>query len=218
MSCKEIKLELPGLLFGELNEEARKQVIDHMSQCADCRREWSELKATRQMLLELREETPAVPYVPTHPAPEKKVRRIPIYSILRWGLAACFLFAVMTWGNPAINYEQGRFSFSLGQPAAVKDNAEWRSELERYRQDTMLLVSQALAVSSYEQQRQNQMVLTTLTEELNRRRYNDLQMIEAGLRQADQNSRDGLAITGQLLDNFIQTNHIKGEPLQWPEK
>lgn len=50
MNCPEIKLKLIDLLYNELPAEQREQVQQHLTQCADCRREWENLQHSGEQL------------------------------------------------------------------------------------------------------------------------------------------------------------------------
>ena len=210
MKCEEFKLELPGLLWGELNEEERERALKHISQCESCRREWMELKNAEAVMTELGDEEPSSePVFILHDSGSviSKIRDwISALGALRWGLAAAIVLIALWAVKPNILYQNGDFNFAFGQveKAVSYDENALEQKLQSERLETLRLVSQILKEQSEEQSSDLRTTFITFTRELEKQRRSDLTWMKMGLNGVQRNSRESLMMTNLMIEDFIK--------------
>jgi predicted RNA-binding Zn-ribbon protein involved in translation (DUF1610 family) len=70
MNCERIREQIPEVLAGRLDKNAREQLVEHLEGCAGCRAEVAELNAVWRGMETLRAESDDAPLVPNEqPAP-----------------------------------------------------------------------------------------------------------------------------------------------------
>ena len=216
MKCEEFKLELPGLLWGELNEDERNRALKHISQCESCRREWMDLKSAEAVMNELGEEEPSSEPVFILHHSGGIVRKIWDWvsapGVLRWGMAAALVIIALWVVKPSVSYREGDFNLAFGPGANAADYDEGALEqrLQSERLETLRLVSQILKEQSEEQRRDFNLSLTAFAQELEKQRRNDLTWMRTGLSGVQKNSQEGLMMTNFMIEDLMKRAAFSG--------
>lgn len=119
MDCESVRIELPALLYGELDGETRVRVERHVASCRSCR---TELDGHRQTLAKLDEWTVERAPIPSNiRTPEAAAP-----NRFRWtrpvavGVAAASLaFAALSLIGAGVQYTDGQLVLTLGSPTAI---------------------------------------------------------------------------------------------------
>ena len=210
MKCEKFKMELPGLLWGEINQEEREELLKHLAQCEDCRNEWKELKNTETVMLELGDENPSSEPVFIQPKSESVVVKIWDWisagSALKWGLAAAVIIALLWIAKPSVYYKDGDFQLSFGAPPtpAAIDLTAVEQKLKADRLETLKLVSQIIKEQNEEQRRDFNLKLATFASELEKQRRLDLAWMQTGLTGVQKSSRENYIKTNMFIEGLIR--------------
>lgn len=216
MKCEEVKLELPGLLFGELSESERERLLSHISKCDGCRREWNELKSTEAVMMELGEEEPPADMVFIAKESEKVWKKALDWLFapggVRWGFAAAMVLVALWVAKPNISYKEGGFSLSFGriEPVETIASAAIEKQLQADRLETLRLVSQMLAENSENQQREYNLALASLARDLDLRRHDDLRWMETSLTDIQRNSHAAFRQNNMMIEDLIKNASFSG--------
>jgi len=109
MRCDEIRESFVDLLYDE-ESEANVAVRSHLQTCLECRREFEELKQTREYLQEWKDESPLRSISVARQ--ESRLRRTNYGKYLRYGAVAAMLFlCLLAVSNAELSWTQNGFSF-----------------------------------------------------------------------------------------------------------
>lgn len=234
MKCEQIKLELPGLLWGELSESEREEVLKHLSVCESCRKEWRGIKSTESLMLELKDENPPADIVFL----QKPSRITVLNKVWQWlaspgavqfGLAAAIVIIALWAVNPNIRYAKGDFSFSFGkqtpyiaeiQPAQTPDSSlqiagvkaepdtarpvDIAALLKAEREHTLKMVADLLQKSTEEQRRDYALTLAAFARDVERQRQQDMTYIQTGLNSIQRSSQTDIMRTNRTIEDLIK--------------
>lgn len=154
MGCEEIKNLLPNVLYDDDAVEAH-HVAAHLRTCADCSRELSELRATRNLLAEWTIEEPKRNLMFVKPKtgwtePLKRLFSNRHFSVARVGsaiLISCSaVLVLLSLANTHVTWEKGKFSFRtslFNQPDQAVNERE-----NAYIDEQLLQIIDSMLVSS----------------------------------------------------------------------
>jgi len=213
MKCEEVKLEFPGLLWGELSEEEREKVLKHLSGCESCRREWKELKAAEAIMTELPDEEPPSDLVFVAP-PSKSGLLVKFWEwvnapgVQRWGFAAAMVLIGLAIAKPSVTVGDAGFTLAFGssqvQNVQLADSAiEQRLLAERL--ETLKMVSDVIQQASEEQRRDYTLTLASFARDVERQRQQDINWMQTGMTNIQRSSQTDIMKTNRVLDDIIKT-------------
>jgi|GEM_PF-1526466 len=220
MNCEECKLELPGLLWGELTPENREAAMKHLAECPSCKKEWQEFKATASVMNELTEENPLREIVFIERKPKVSILNKLWHWVIspgapQWALAAAILLIALAIAKPTFMVKEGRFSFAFGQiesPEAAPITAipqitaaDVDQRLQQERAETLKLVADVLQKSSEEQRRDFTLTLTAFARDLEKQRQQDLTWMTTGMQSIQRSSQTDIMRTNRVVEDLIKT-------------
>ncbi len=222
MNCEEFKLELPGLLWGELLPESREKAMKHLAECPACKKEWLECKAAASVMTELGEENP--------PREIVFIERKPKVSLLhrlwdwaaspgapQWAFAAGILLIALSIAKSSFTIQDGKFSFAFGKietaqvtvtplsPVQAITAADIDQRLQKERSETLKLVADVLQKSSEEQRRDFTLTLTAFARDLEKQRQQDLTWMTTGMQSIQRSSQTDIMRTNRVVEDLIKT-------------
>lgn len=213
MKCEEVKLEFPGLLWGELSEQEREKVLKHLSGCESCRLEWKELKAAEAVMTELPDEDPPSDLVFVAP-PSKSGLLVKFWEwintpgVQRWGFAAAMVLIGLAIAKPSLTIGSGGFNLAFGSPP-VQNVQLTESAIERRLQtdrlETLKMVSDVIQQASEEQRRDYTLTLASFARDLERQRQQDVDWMQTGMTNIQRSSQTGIMKTNKVLEDIIKT-------------
>jgi hypothetical protein len=212
MQSEEMEQLLVGYIYGELSEEERKLVEVELERDEEWSKVLDELRRTSRVLREWEDVEPGVRHLVTRPAEGAGTggadrRRLPWRSIVpaAAGIAAALLLVL--W-NARVDYEEGRFSLSLGRspsPASLSPTEkagvpfDQEGGLGPYVTEEDFVRSQAelvrfvAALLEESEDRQGDRFLTALAEyakDVETRREGDLVFMDRRLGVVEEGARD----------------------------
>ena len=213
MKCEEIKLELPGLLWGELSENEREEVLKHLSSCESCRNEWKELKAVEAVMTDVVEENPPSDLVfmnnPHSPGVIERIWQwITSPGVQQWGFAAAVVMIALAVAKPSLSIGDGGFSLSFGGKIAAQNiytQAELDTKLELQKAETLKLVSDAIELASDDQRRDFTLTLAAFARDIEKQRHEDITWMQAGMTNIQRSSQTDIMRTNQVVEDLIKT-------------
>jgi hypothetical protein len=211
MKCEKIKIELPGLLWGELNEEEHKRVLEHISVCETCREEWKGLKSAEAVMQELKEVAPQkeLQFITAKANQKRKTTWEWIFrpGVLQWGIATGLILIALWISKPNFSYQDGQFKFAFGRSETVVttlDTTALAQKLQAERIETLKLVSTIMKEQSEEQRRDFTITLAAFARDLERQRQEDLNWVGMGLKGVERNSQANFMKTNMILEGVLR--------------
>lgn len=213
MKCEIIKLELPGLLWGELSESEREEVLKHLSSCESCRNEWKELKAVEAVMADVGEENPPSDLVflenPHKPGIIDKIWRwITAPGVPQWGFAAAVVMIALAIAKPSVSIGDGGFSLTFAGriPAqSIYTQAELDAKLELQKAETLKLVADAMELASDEQRRDFTLTFAAFARDLEKQRQEDITWMQTGMTNIQRSSQTDIMRTNRVVEDLIKT-------------
>ena len=228
MDCSGLRDDLLDVLYAEATPETQRRVDAHVLACPGCR---AELRAFREVRTDLQGwKTPEMrPFLPRRP-----IFRPP--HLL--AVAAALLLAIgasLALRGSELRYEDGRFTFRLGEGASAADleralaaqDARHREEIAGLKASLALGVQPAAANPGNEallrhvadmirdseerQARRAEAKLASLTDRAENRRRYDLARISAGLAYLDGKNGQHLSRTTELMGYVLEASQKRGE-------
>jgi hypothetical protein len=219
MDCEAIRDDMLDVLYGEGGEAAARRVEAHQAECAECRREMSDLRRLRADLAQWR--LPELMGAATNaPAPR---RRWPV------GLAAAAVLVLAAGGavglsGGEVRYDRGGFALRLGRGTDARALAEaearhreeiasLRAELaaSRPRDDEEILRTVAAMIRESESRQDDARLagLRVLRQRADAQRQYDLARMSAGLAYLDGKTGLQAARTTELVGHLLQVSQQK---------
>lgn len=115
IDCEKTRLELPAMLYNELEADLKTRVEQHLESCAACRAELDGHRRTMRALDEWA--APTIPGASGGPRRRRILGRI--RPVLIGTAAALIVFALGALVGTNARYENGRLTVSLGRDAAT---------------------------------------------------------------------------------------------------
>lgn len=213
MKCEEVKLEFPGLLWGELTEDERENVLKHLSGCESCRLEWKELKVTEAVMTEIPDEEPASCLVfIEQPSRTGFLLKIWVWlaapGVQRWGFSMAMVLVALAIAQPSITVGDGGFSLAFGgsQPQSTQfygDEIEQRLQTERL--ETLKMVSDVIQQASDDQRRDYTLTMAAFARDMERQRLQDIDWMQTGMTSIQRSSQTDIMKTYKVLEDIIKT-------------
>lgn len=214
MKCSDIKLMLMDFLYGEISDEDKALLQDHLAQCSICHDEVEALQHTSKMLQHWEDVDPRLNLVFVHESQSvwsRLIQWLPISSKkLAYGLAIGFAIVIMllSIANIDLSYREGHFSLKMGllPRKEIQPTSTPNDELIAQIQQQNLQLMTTLIQQSEERQRKQ--VIATLTEfsrDIENRRTADLRLVGAGLDEIEKSVYTKLQKqTNNQLNNLIR--------------
>ena len=213
MECKDFKNDLVSLVFGEIDNERKQKLEQHLKKCSACRKELEELKSTSGVLSEWKDEEPEIKYVFTKR--ESFFSRVwsafydlawPKKSAITVFSAAVILFVFLSAAHTTISVHNGTWQISVG--AKTPENPDKSEELARfmnsYHKELITLVAQMIQESESKQQKITNYKLIQLADHFNKARQTDLLVLGNELIDIQKTTQGQIEKTNQVLNNLIQ--------------
>jgi len=222
IECNEYQRLLVDYVYDDLDPRREPLLQEHLRTCAACRAALAELENTKMALN-------AWPAPEAEPAWAFRDRNRSWWSRLttRWlnsprpgrrlALAAAFacmaLLTTMALFNTRIRYDDGHldFSMSLTRPpdAALPADAVvmTRQQLYEFEVKHLQFMQNLVAQSENRQQQTLSKAIADLAVRVDQKRLQDLQVVSAGLDALQDHTATRLAMTDQILTEFIKANY-----------
>jgi hypothetical protein len=222
IECSEIKHWLVDYVYGELDPRHEPVLNEHLRTCAACRSELAALEKTRTTL-------DAWPAPATEPGWAFNLNKVPWWSVLQsaWqrgqhrGLrlaigfawACMLLITTLAVFNTRLQYENGRWqlSMSLSKPtvADLPAGAVVMTKQQLYEFEVKHLQFMQTFVSQSESRQQQALnkAVAGLARQVDQKRLQDLRVVSAGLEALQDHTATRLAMTDQILTEFIKANY-----------
>ncbi len=213
MKCSDMPELLVSLLYDELETEKAAAVKNHLKTCPSCRAAYDEIKESSDILSAWEDETPAVQYqfIKEGMSISKKLRNLfgsltlgkkILYGVPLAASAAMLVLSLINF-TATKNGDQIRISFGF-KPTPVLPVSNNKAELQRLKQETLLLVADMIQESEYRQNRQINGQLQKFAADIHEQRQKDLQMVGMGLQGLQKVTEGKLSQQNQILDDLIQ--------------
>ena len=222
IECDEYQRLLVDYVYDDLDPRREPLVQEHLRTCAACRAELADLEKTKIALN-------AWPAPEAEPAWAFSGRTLSWWSMLktRWlnsprpgrrlalaaALACMTLLTTMALFNTHIRYDDGHleFSMSLTRPATATLPADavvmTRQQLYEFEVKHLQFMQTLVAQSESRQQQTLTKAIADLAIQVDQRRLQDLQVVSAGLDALQDHTATRLAMTDQILTEFIKANY-----------
>ncbi|MBN2280366.1 MAG: zf-HC2 domain-containing protein [Candidatus Marinimicrobia bacterium] len=211
MKCKDYKLLMMDLIYGEITKNDRIHLEKHLTECDECRQEFKEMKQVPEFLGKWEDEP--VPIQMTFTSEEN--------SLLQWvkkflnhletvkkvGFAVAALLFILALFNTKIEIRDGNFSFeaSLFQKSQKSSMAGQLTPeiMEHLKYENFKLTTQLLENYEARDEKKTMMMMTTLMSEIRKERSREYDNLIGTVGQAYE--------TNDL--RIQQTNHTVNEIL-----
>jgi hypothetical protein len=222
IECSEIKQWLVDYLYGELDARQEPVLTEHLRTCAACRADLAALEKTRATL-------EAWPAPDAEPAWAFAQNRVPWWSMLQttwqrnrhrgrrmafaFGFAGMMLLTTLALFNTRLQYESGHWqlSMSLSKPTMSDLPADavvmTKRQLYEFEVKHLQFMQSLVAQSESRQQQALHKAIATLAQQTDQKRLQDLQVVSAGLEALQDHTATRLAMTDQILTEFIKANY-----------
>ena len=221
MRCKDSQRLLVSWLYGELSDEERKQMEEHLSRCSLCRQAKEKIQQAKGILEQWEVAEPSWKSV-ILPGREPRWRGWYYWLFggatpLRRAAAVAMMVAVVglvvfSLLNLRVSYARGDFSIGLSlvppRSEVVRlgvDQEALQQELLRAQEDTLDLVNRLMLVYYQKQQEDLATALQRLSAQWQLLRHADLEYIGDGFDTIQQRTYQDLQRTNQLL-NLVLTS------------
>ncbi len=223
MTCEEVKLLWSDFLLGDLDEEQKAQVEEHLQTCSACQREFQEFKETLTVLKQWPDVEPArqlvfVPNVSRSGRSTRENWRQPV----RWAAAfGVVILLVLGLTRTEFSYKNGRFQFAFGQSSSEKKSGElnWKPLLSQYAKETTATVSQLIQASEARQQKNLIWAVEKLNQQWYQQRQDDLRLIATGFQALKAENENRALQTNRLVQWLIQQKGnalpVHSQKLEW---
>ena len=223
MKCENIRPLIIDFLYEEISEKDRKIVEAHLSQCETCQQELDSLKNTSQLLQKWEDIEPDFNFVMMTekstifeqfkkawasfwPSPKK----------LAYGFAFGFVavFFLMAIANTKISYKSGEFNISMSlfsqpQEQSTQEAVPTKEWVEEFQKQNYYLMNSLIQQSEARQKTEWSNTLAQFNQNLERQRYNDLQVLGAGLDNIEKTTFQQIKRTENSLNDWIR--HINAQ-------
>ena len=224
MKCDILENKLIDYLYGELSQEERESVRQHIDECEDCRKELASLKQSRLLLNKLPVEPPPLPLTglaeqPVHELSikERILQLIPHSMPGRLALAAAsFLLLFILAGSFAhlkLEWNQQSFVISMGtqeKAANAQLSDKEKSALINQIQQQDLQIMQTLVNTTRKQDAQfYKQMFDEYAYAIQERQSEQMKALADHINAYYMNTNSRLQLTDKALDNLIQTIQYK---------
>ena len=220
MNCD--RQQLLDFLYEELEPEAHRAVESHLESCPDCRRELKELGGTTRLLRTWPDEESHLNLVFVAEEAEKEKRSLPAWLTTaawrRWtfglagSLAAVLLLLALV--DFEFTYDSGRLDLAVdfagsAAPPAVDDLDQpiTRRDLLAAQQQSLQLIQTMLQEGEIRQQRNLGLTLAQFSQQLERQRQQDLQIVGRRLEESDWYTESRFRRNEDVLQQLIPANY-----------
>jgi len=219
MTCKLSKEILISFLYEELAPDEQKDVEQHISRCAVCRKELDELRSSRNILSISKDEEPDLKLsfvqekVKFFPVLKKKWASLRVPQRIVWGLsvgafAGLLLLSLL---NFEISYRNGNFYMQFGFMPQISgvtrtDAAQpvTRQEFDAWKAKSLQLVSDMVEVSREQQKQDLNEAVLRLASSIEAQRQQDLQFVGRGLEVLQNSSETQFRQRDEVLQQLIR--------------
>jgi hypothetical protein len=224
MKCDILENKLIDYLYGELSQEERESVRQHIDECEDCRKELASLKQSRFLLNKLPVEPPPLPLTglaeqPVHELSikERILQLIPHSMPGRLALAAAsFLLLFILAGSFAhlkLEWNQQSFVISMGtqeKAANAQLSDKEKTALINQIQQQDLQIMQTLVNTTRKQDAQfYKQMFDEYAYAIQERQSEQMKALADHINAYYMNTNSRLQLTDKALDNLIQTIQYK---------
>ncbi len=223
MKCDTIRPLIMDFLYDEISEEDRKIVEAHLSQCETCQREFETLKNTSRILQKWEDIEPDFNLVMMTEKTTRfeKIKKAwasfwpsPRKLVYGFGLGFAAVFLLMAIANTSITYHSGEFSISMSlfsQPQETKTSQVMPSKewVEEFQKQNYYLMNSLIQESEARQKSEWNQTLAQFNQNMERQRYNDLQVLGAGLNNIEKSTYQQIKRTENSINEWIR--HISAQ-------
>lgn len=223
MKCENIRPLIMDFLYEEISEEDRKIVEAHISHCEACQQELDTFKNTSQILQKWEDIEPDFNLVMMT---EKSTRFEqlkkawasfwPSPKKLAYGFGFGFVafFFLMAIANTRISYQSGDFSISMSlfsqpQEQTTQQFVPTKEWTEEFQKQNYYMMNSMIQQSEARQKTEWNSTLAQFNQDLERQRYNDLQVMGAGLNNIEKTTYQQIQQTENSLNEWIR--HINAQ-------
>ncbi len=228
MKCEDSRTHFVELLYGEIDSGSRRQLERHLAECKNCTEEYATLEATSGALGRWEDEEIArhialvesneplfgrlMGAIRTAIGPGRNLSR----PLAIAGAAAVLIFAL---SRTQAKYENGTLNFRFGgdlpltgnpTPVMAPEQVVYPTGLEVLQLQNLLVMRQLIRDSEENLRSENMNALGLLVETFERRRYDDLRLIDRTLSDFQMQTQDRFARTENLLGGIL--TGARGEP------
>ncbi len=194
-NCERVKSALLEFLMQEISPEDRRDIERHLEGCRVCSQEMAELKQTISLVAraEVSEEIPRRIRIVAEPAGRwAAFWRNPARLAFAGAGLMCIAIALLALFRTTVSYQNGNFQIAFGAPAAssgapfagapsaTASAVSSRRPLEQAQVYEM--ISQAMAASEAEHQRQSQVMAKEISQRMEQRWQHDLGEMAGSMR------------------------------------
>lgn len=218
MTDQEEKNLFMDYLYDEMDHEQRIEFEKQLEENPELKREFEELKSTKELLQFVPLETP--PHKLVMMAPQPDFKKAPKISLRKFpGLAtvltaaACLLVILLTAAFVDLQVGQtgqgfyvnfGGQSLPQQQPGQQGlDEGEVREMIEQIRQENSVLLASMIEQIQQQQNEQLEEAINVLTTYYDQRRQQDLMLISEGLSRLEEDTYYRLRQTDETLGDLI---------------
>jgi hypothetical protein len=222
IECSEIQHWLVDYVYDELDPRQESLLTEHLRTCAACRSELAALEKTRTTL-------GAWPAPGTEPSWAFDQPKRPWWSVLNtawhkkphngrqlafgFAFVCMLLLTTMAVFNARIQYEYGHWqlSMSLSKPTTADLPADGvvmtRRQLYEFEIKHLQFMQSLVTQSEGRQQQILNKAIANLAQQVDQKRLQDLKVVSAGLEALQDHTATRLAMTDQILTEFIKANY-----------
>ncbi|MBT4496195.1 MAG: zf-HC2 domain-containing protein [Gemmatimonadetes bacterium] len=220
MNCN--REQLLDYLYKELEPKAHRALESHLESCPDCRRELEELGGTTRLLRTWPDEESHLNLVFVAEEAEKGKHSLPTWLTTaawrRWafGLAGSLAVALLLLAlvDFEFTYDNGRLDLAFNfvgssAPPAVDDLDQplTRRDLLAAQQQSLELIQAMLQEGEIRQQRNLGLTLAQFSQQLERQRQQDLQVVGRRLEESDWYTESRFRRNEDVLQQLIPANY-----------
>ncbi|MBC8479635.1 MAG: zf-HC2 domain-containing protein [FCB group bacterium] len=223
MSCKNYKNLIMDLIFDEIQDKTKKDVLDHLKACPSCTTEYEELLITRKLVSESQQKLQISPRTAVEiqniPAPEPWGKHL-LRKSWPWAMAAVFLLLAILIGRPSISMGKKGFTLAFGtmESDPKTENIVTEDQLQLYRVETLQMIAGMIADNNEKQRQENLKTMAAMSQDFNRRRQQDLQLVDYGFQKVQKDSREDLLKTGMLINDYLSKTQTRGNKIEGYQK
>jgi hypothetical protein len=217
MKCEQFRSLMMDFLYDEMSEEDRISFNSHLSQCEECRKEVESLRFTSRILRQWEDVDHDINVIPVKDKPlwitrfkdsilNLFSRPRKIATGLAYGFAAIFLLLAIA--NAEISFKDGDFKLSMGllprpeQQENINDLYAQRL-VEQILNENIRLTSSLIQESETRQRKELAYILLSLQKDIERQRYQDLNLVGHGLDTIQKNTNQQIQQIDYTLNEII---------------
>ncbi len=211
MKCKNYKMLLMDLIYDEISDSDRTDLLTHLDTCKDCLKEYNAMKTVPDFLDNWQDEKSEVNLVFADDSVNifQKIKEFVLnfQLVKRSGFAFAMLFLILALFNTKIEIKDGSFSFETGLIARNEKTKPFEIApeiVEQLKVENAKMTADMLAQYKTENDQHTMLLLSSVATQLRTERSNEFQTLLSTVNQAYDQNDYRIRQTNYTLDELVK--------------